>query len=139
MNMIPKLAILTMILHPEPSLKTCRKIGLVPSVVHRVYHAVEPQRERESTSSSTGTQEDTKDRILDAVSRGFRSRGYNGIGVDALAKMAGVTSGHSGGAHGWGDLSTIGGRRVGGEPLAIDTAGKSKMGSTNRQRANCHQ
>jgi TetR/AcrR family transcriptional regulator, transcriptional repressor for nem operon len=39
------------------------------------------------------TKEDTKERILDAASRGFRSRGYNGIGVNTLAKDAGVTSG----------------------------------------------
>jgi len=37
--------------------------------------------------------EDTKERILHAASRGFRSRGYNGIGVNTLAKDAGVTSG----------------------------------------------
>ena len=37
--------------------------------------------------------EDTKERILQAASRGFRSRGYNGIGVNTLAKEAGVTSG----------------------------------------------
>ena len=39
------------------------------------------------------TKEDTKERILHAASRGFRSRGYNGIGVNTLAKDAGVTSG----------------------------------------------
>lgn len=37
--------------------------------------------------------EDTKTRIMKAINRGFRSRGYNGVGVDALAKEAGVTSG----------------------------------------------
>ncbi|SRR5579883_1306133 len=37
--------------------------------------------------------EDTKERILHAASRGFRSHGYNGIGVNTLAKEAGVTSG----------------------------------------------
>jgi AcrR family transcriptional regulator/metal-responsive CopG/Arc/MetJ family transcriptional regulator len=42
------------------------------------------------TDSST---EDTKTRIMKAINRGFRSRGYNGVGVDALAKEAGVTSG----------------------------------------------
>lgn len=36
---------------------------------------------------------DTKTRIMKAIHRGFRSRGYNGVGVDALAKEAGVTSG----------------------------------------------
>jgi TetR/AcrR family transcriptional regulator, transcriptional repressor for nem operon len=49
----------------------------------------EPQCE----PNATGVREDTKDRILHAVSRGFRSRGYNGVGVDTLAKNAGVTSG----------------------------------------------
>jgi AcrR family transcriptional regulator len=39
------------------------------------------------------TVEDTKTRILKAINRGFRSRGYNGVGVDTLAKEAGVTSG----------------------------------------------
>ncbi len=39
------------------------------------------------------TKEDTRERILNAASRGFRSRGYNGIGVNTLAKDAGVTSG----------------------------------------------
>jgi len=37
--------------------------------------------------------EDTRDRILHAAGRGFRSHGYNGIGVNTLAKDAGVTSG----------------------------------------------
>src|SRR4051812_5727069 len=32
-------------------------------------------------------------KILLAVGRGFRKRGYDGIGVDGLAKEAGVTSG----------------------------------------------
>jgi AcrR family transcriptional regulator len=32
-------------------------------------------------------------RILEAVGRGFRSRGFAGIGVDGLAKEAGLTSG----------------------------------------------
>jgi TetR/AcrR family transcriptional regulator, transcriptional repressor for nem operon len=35
----------------------------------------------------------TRARIVDAVGRGFRARGYGGIGVDGLAKEAGVTSG----------------------------------------------
>ncbi|MDX2244909.1 MAG: TetR family transcriptional regulator [Leptolyngbyaceae cyanobacterium bins.302] len=41
----------------------------------------------------TNAPEDTKTRIMKAINRGFRSRGYNGVGVDALAKEAGVTSG----------------------------------------------
>jgi TetR/AcrR family transcriptional repressor of nem operon len=35
----------------------------------------------------------TRQRILDAAGRGFRQGGFGGIGVDALAKEAGVTSG----------------------------------------------
>lgn len=35
----------------------------------------------------------TRQRILEAVGRGFRSGGFGGVGVDALAKQAGVTSG----------------------------------------------
>jgi AcrR family transcriptional regulator len=40
-----------------------------------------------------GHKEDARTRILAAVGRGFRRLGYGGIGVDALAKEAGVTSG----------------------------------------------
>ncbi len=49
-----------------------------------------------NTDPASGSQaetEDTRDRILHAASRGFRSHGYNGIGVNTLAKDAGVTSG----------------------------------------------
>jgi len=35
----------------------------------------------------------TRQRILDAAGRGFRKGGFSGIGVDGLAKEAGVTSG----------------------------------------------
>ena len=35
----------------------------------------------------------TRQRILDAAGRGFRQGGFGGIGVDGLAKQAGVTSG----------------------------------------------
>ena len=35
----------------------------------------------------------TRQRILDAAGRGFRKVGYGGIGVDGLAREAGVTSG----------------------------------------------
>jgi AcrR family transcriptional regulator len=38
-------------------------------------------------------QEDTRRRILRSVGRGFRSKGFGGIGIDALAKGARVTSG----------------------------------------------
>lgn len=37
--------------------------------------------------------EDARTKILHAVGRGFRAQGYGGIGVDGLAKEAGVTSG----------------------------------------------
>ncbi|MBL4739646.1 MAG: TetR/AcrR family transcriptional regulator [Sneathiella sp.] len=37
--------------------------------------------------------EQTKLRMLDAASRSFRSHGFAGIGVDGIAKVAGVTSG----------------------------------------------
>ncbi len=35
----------------------------------------------------------TRKRMLDAASRSFRSSGYAGVGVDGIAKAAGVTSG----------------------------------------------
>lgn len=38
-------------------------------------------------------QEDTRQRILRSIGRGFRSKGFGGAGVDALAKGAAVTSG----------------------------------------------
>ncbi len=37
--------------------------------------------------------EETRQRVLSAASRGFRSHGFAGIGVDGIAKAAGVTSG----------------------------------------------
>lgn len=37
--------------------------------------------------------EETRQRVREAVGRGFREHGYAGVGVDALAKAAGVTSG----------------------------------------------
>ena len=40
-----------------------------------------------------GHREKTKGRMLEAAGRGFRTGGYGGVGVDALAKEAGVTSG----------------------------------------------
>jgi TetR/AcrR family transcriptional repressor of nem operon len=40
-----------------------------------------------------GHREEARARILSAVGKGFRKRGYEGIGVDGLAKEAGVTSG----------------------------------------------
>lgn len=41
----------------------------------------------------SGHKEASRARLLDAAGRGFRKRGYGGIGVDGLAKEAGVTSG----------------------------------------------
>ncbi len=41
----------------------------------------------------TDRKQETRQRIVEAASRGFRSRGYAGIGVDGIAKDAGVTSG----------------------------------------------
>ncbi len=35
--------------------------------------------------------EETRQKMLEAVGRGFRGHGYAGIGVDGLAKTAGVT------------------------------------------------
>ncbi|MFT4798260.1 MAG: AcrR family transcriptional regulator [Candidatus Azotimanducaceae bacterium] len=37
--------------------------------------------------------QETRQRIINAASQGFRSNGYAGIGVDGIAKKAGVTSG----------------------------------------------
>ncbi|MFN3231080.1 MAG: TetR/AcrR family transcriptional regulator [Alphaproteobacteria bacterium] len=37
--------------------------------------------------------EETRQKVIAAAGRGFRSHGYAGIGVDGLAKAAGVTSG----------------------------------------------
>jgi TetR/AcrR family transcriptional regulator, transcriptional repressor for nem operon len=59
----------------------------------RSHGEAEPKCEPDPAQASPAKKEDTRDRILHAVSRGFRTRGYNGIGVDALAKDAGVTSG----------------------------------------------
>lgn len=41
----------------------------------------------------TDQKEKTRQLMLDAAGRGFRKHGYAGIGVDGLAKAAGVTSG----------------------------------------------
>ncbi|MDC8756905.1 TetR/AcrR family transcriptional regulator [Janthinobacterium fluminis] len=40
-----------------------------------------------------GHKEETRARIVDAAGRGFRKQGYAGIGVDGLAREAGVTHG----------------------------------------------
>ena len=70
-------------------------IGIIHNGVRpaRSHSEMEPNGESNSAQNAPAPKEDTKDRILQAVSRGFRSRGYNGISVDALAKDAGVTSG----------------------------------------------
>lgn len=36
---------------------------------------------------------ETRKKMIDAVSQGFRKHGYGGIGIDGLSKSAGVTSG----------------------------------------------
>lgn len=40
-----------------------------------------------------GHREESKAKILSAIGRGFRKHGYEGIGIDGLAKEAGLTSG----------------------------------------------
>lgn len=40
-----------------------------------------------------GQKEESRRRIVESAGRGFRAHGYGGLGVDALAKDAGVTSG----------------------------------------------
>lgn len=45
------------------------------------------------TRYKPGHREESRRRILEAAGRGFRVGGYGGIGVDGLAKAAGVTSG----------------------------------------------
>jgi len=40
-----------------------------------------------------GHKEESRARIVDAAGRGFRQQGYGGIGVDGLAREAGVTHG----------------------------------------------
>lgn len=42
---------------------------------------------------SKGYKEKVKQQILDAAGRGFREEGYGGLGIDGLAKRAGLTSG----------------------------------------------
>jgi AcrR family transcriptional regulator len=39
------------------------------------------------------SKDETRAKMLDAVSQGFKKHGYGGIGVDGLSKSAGVTSG----------------------------------------------
>jgi len=43
--------------------------------------------------SRTEQKQQTRQRIVDAAGRGFRERGFDGLGVDGLARTAGVTSG----------------------------------------------
>lgn len=55
-------------------------------------------------ASHSSKKEQTRHKIIESAGRGFRANGYGGIGVDALAKAAGVTSGafyaHMGSKHG---------------------------------------
>ena len=44
-------------------------------------------------AARTGQKEESRARILASAGRGFRRLGYGGLGVDGLAKEAGVTSG----------------------------------------------
>lgn len=44
-------------------------------------------------TSRADKKEETRAKMLEAAGRGFRSNGFAGIGVDGLAKVAGVTSG----------------------------------------------
>lgn len=46
-----------------------------------------------SQMSRNEQKQQTRQRIIDAAGRGFRKGGFGGIGVDGLAKEAGVTSG----------------------------------------------
>ena len=48
---------------------------------------------RSQPTTRTEQKQQTRQRILDAAGRGFRKGGFGGIGVDGLAKEAGVTSG----------------------------------------------
>lgn len=72
------------------------------AIIPRVsFDGIKPAQPHSQVGSNYGTnpedlqeaKEDTKERIFHAASRGFRSHGYNGIGVNSLAKDAGVTSG----------------------------------------------
>jgi TetR/AcrR family transcriptional repressor of nem operon len=48
---------------------------------------------RSAPTTRSDQKQQTRQRILDAAGRGFRKGGFGGIGVDGLAKEAGVTSG----------------------------------------------
>jgi AcrR family transcriptional regulator len=48
---------------------------------------------RSEPTTRSEQKQQTRQRILDAAGRGFRKGGFGGIGVDGLAKEAGVTSG----------------------------------------------
>ena len=42
---------------------------------------------------AAGKKEESRARILNSAARGFRAQGFSGLGVDGIAKAAGVTSG----------------------------------------------
>ncbi len=48
---------------------------------------------KEAPTSRAEQKQQTRQRILQAAGRGFRQGGFGGVGVDGLAKEAGVTSG----------------------------------------------
>jgi TetR/AcrR family transcriptional regulator, transcriptional repressor for nem operon len=65
--------------------------GLIPidrsrETANSMPDSIQPPAEVDQTKN-------TKERILEAAARGFRTKGYSGIGIDTLAKEAGVTSG----------------------------------------------
>lgn len=58
------------------------------------YHIADVmQRLGRAMAPRAGQKEESRGRILASAGRGFRSRGYGALGVDGLAREAGVTSG----------------------------------------------
>jgi len=59
-----------------------------------IYNKITIATKREGFMRHKGiNKEETRLKMLEAVGRGFREYGYSGIGVDGLARAAGVTSG----------------------------------------------
>jgi TetR/AcrR family transcriptional repressor of nem operon len=63
------------------------------TTVIRVNYNFASSKSGGSTVSRTEQKVQTRQRILNAAARGFRKGGFGGVGVDGLAKEAGVTSG----------------------------------------------